>query len=88
LSKLVLKNASEIVKIPTVGFTESLNLSVSVAICIHKLTARLRNSAIDYRLTEREKAILLLQWLRLTVKSWRSIEKRFFAEQLYHNINE
>jgi len=88
LSKLVLKNASEIVKIPTVGFTESLNLSVSVAICIHKLTARLHNSTIDYRLTEREKAILLLQWLRLTVKSWRSIEKRFFAEQLYHNINE
>jgi tRNA (guanosine-2'-O-)-methyltransferase len=79
LSEIVLRNADEFVNIPTVGFTESLNLSVSAAICIEKLTSRLRNSNINYRLTSQEKDALLLQWLRLSIKSWKSIEKRFLA---------
>jgi tRNA (guanosine-2'-O-)-methyltransferase len=79
LSETVLQNADELVNIPTVGFTESLNLSVSAAICVEKLTSRLRTSNIDFRLSSQEKDALLLQWLRLTVKSWKSIEKRFLV---------
>jgi tRNA (guanosine-2'-O-)-methyltransferase len=37
-----------------VGFTESLNISVSAAIIIQNLTNRLRNSTIDWHLSEEE----------------------------------
>jgi tRNA (guanosine-2'-O-)-methyltransferase len=35
-----------------VGFTESLNISVSAAIIIQNLTNRLRHSKIDWHLSE------------------------------------
>ncbi len=82
LSKLALDNADEYLYIPTVGFTESLNLSVTAAICIHSIYHKLHSSEIDYSLTQQDSLELLHHWLRLSVKSWRSIEKRFFKERL------
>jgi tRNA (guanosine-2'-O-)-methyltransferase len=80
LSSKVIENADELLKINTVGFTESLNLSVSAAICIHNLTSKLHKSDITYGLSNEEKVVILHQWLRLSVKSWKSIEKRFLAD--------
>lgn len=77
LSNDVLENADEYLLIPTYGFSESLNISVSAAICIQVLTERLRNSEVDITLSQEEHQELLHNWLRKTVKSWRSIEKRF-----------
>jgi tRNA (guanosine-2'-O-)-methyltransferase len=80
LSKDVLDNADEYMLIPTFGFTESLNISVSAAICLHQLSNNLRNSSIQYELTEVEYQETMLDWLRKSVKSWKSIEKRFLSQ--------
>ncbi len=77
LSPFAMNEAEEYIRIPTVGFTESLNLSVSTAVCIHTLTNRLRKSSIEFRLTGHEQDLLLLQWLRASIKSVSTIEKRF-----------
>jgi tRNA (guanosine-2'-O-)-methyltransferase len=55
LTDFVKNEANEFMKIPMVGFTESLNVSVSVAITLHYLTQKLRNhSEIEWHLTEEE----------------------------------
>jgi len=47
--------ADEFMKIPMVGFTESLNVSVSVAVTLHHLSHKLRNSSVNWQLTDQEK---------------------------------
>jgi tRNA (guanosine-2'-O-)-methyltransferase len=54
LSEEILQRADGFLKIPMVGFTESLNISVSAAIIIQNLTNRLRHSKIDWHLSEEE----------------------------------
>ena len=44
-------------KIPMLGFTESFNISVSAAIFMYELTNRLRNSGVQWRLSDEEKLI-------------------------------
>lgn len=78
LTDIAKNEADEFMKIPMVGFTESLNLSVSVAVTIHHLTDKLRNhSDIDWHLTDQEKQKLLLHWLRLSIKRADLLEKKF-----------
>ncbi len=72
--------ADEFMKIPMVGFTESLNVSVSVAITLHHLTYKLRNSSINWHLSENEKRDILLDWLRLTLKRVDLLEKKYQEE--------
>jgi tRNA (guanosine-2'-O-)-methyltransferase len=79
LSEVALDNADEFLMIPTYGFSESLNISVSAALCLQNLTERLRISTTDYKLAQEEYADVLLEWLRKSIKSWRSIEKRFLS---------
>ncbi|MCF0205831.1 MAG: RNA methyltransferase [Bacteroidales bacterium] len=69
LSKIVMDNADEYVRIPMFGFTESFNISVSAALCLYELTTRLRNSDIDWRLSADEKSEFLMQWLKLSARS-------------------
>ncbi|HCM76686.1 MAG TPA: rRNA methyltransferase [Cytophagales bacterium] len=65
------------VKIPMEGFTESLNLSVSAAICIYELMTRLKASPVEWGLSQQEQDILRLTWYRKTVKRSELIEKQF-----------
>ena len=67
LSETALDLADEHVSIPTFGFVESLNLSVCVAIVLHFLTTQLRQSSLDWQLTEAEQAGLKLEWIRHTI---------------------
>tara|TARA_B110000495_G_C23004661_1_gene593340 strand:- start:584 stop:1255 length:672 start_codon:yes stop_codon:yes gene_type:complete len=60
--------ADVFLKIPMQGFTESLNISVSAAIILQKLTAELKKSAIDWQLSEEEKEDLRLEWAKNTVQ--------------------
>ena len=69
LSEDVMKNADSFLKIPMVGFTESLNISVSAAIILQDLTTRLRRSNADWQLKEDEKSALRLKWCKRTIKS-------------------
>ena len=78
LSSPAISNADEYLRIPMYGFTESFNISVSAAIILHHLSSRLHLSGINWSLTPEEKDILILDWLRKTVKSADQIEKQFF----------
>lgn len=68
LSKEALSQADDFIKIPMVGFTESLNISVSAAILMHTLSERLRASSIPWQLSEKEKKDILLTWLNHSIK--------------------
>jgi tRNA (guanosine-2'-O-)-methyltransferase len=68
LTEYALNNADESVFIPMYGFTESFNISVTVALCLYELINRLRNSNINYSLSEKEKQEILLQWMKNSIK--------------------
>lgn len=80
LSEEILKNADGFLKIPMVGFTESLNISVSAAIIIQNLMNRLRNSDIDWHLSEEEILEKRLAWTRNSIKDIKRIEERYLNE--------
>ncbi len=76
-SSYAIENADLKVNIPMYGFTESLNISVSAAICLNALVPALRNSEIKWQLTEAEKDEIKLSWLRKMVRNAEIIEKEF-----------
>jgi len=63
--------------IPMVGFTESLNISVSAAVCMNTILSRLRKSDLSWTLSEEEKETLRLQWYRKVVRNADVIEREF-----------
>ena len=81
LSYEILKRADGFLKIPMVGFTESLNISVSAAIIIQNLTERLRKSSIQWQLSEDEIIEKRLQWAKNTIKDIKRIEARYYSEK-------
>ena len=80
LSEEILQRADGFLKIPMVGFTESLNISVSAAIIIQNLMNRLRHSEIDWHLSEEEILVKRLAWAKNSIKDIRRIEERYFSE--------
>lgn len=77
LSTTALSLCDTKVKIPMYGFTESLNISVSVAICLNTLVTRLRESGINVGLQDDEKDALRLAWYRKIVRNSTVIEREF-----------
>jgi tRNA (guanosine-2'-O-)-methyltransferase len=77
LSDIAIENADEYLRIPMYGFTESYNISVSVALTLFTLTERLRKSDIPWQLSEDEKLDILLEWSRRSVKRSDVYEKEF-----------
>ncbi len=77
LSETAQEEADLQVKIPMEGFTESLNLSVSAAICIYELMTRIRASNIDWKLTEEERVSLKLMWYKRSIKRSELIERKY-----------
>ncbi len=82
LSDEVLAQADGFLKIPMVGFTESLNISVSAAIILQDLTNRLRRSDIEWQLSEDEKLEKRLDWARNSIKDIKRIEARYYKQSL------
>lgn len=78
LSEEVIEQADGFIKIPMVGYTESLNISVSAAIIIQDITTRLRQSNIYWHLTEEEVLEKRLDWTRKSIKDIDFIEKKFY----------
>jgi tRNA (guanosine-2'-O-)-methyltransferase len=76
-SAYALEKSDMRIKIPMYGFTESLNLSVSVAICLNTLLSKLRVSATDIALSENEKSMIMLSWYRKIVKRSDVLEREF-----------
>ena len=73
------EQADAFVKIPMVGFTESLNISVSAAVTLYTLSHRLKSSPVNWRLSEKEELEIRLQWLRNSIPKAELLEKEFLA---------
>lgn len=87
ISDSIKNEADEFLKIPMYGFTESFNISVSAAIIMHHLTMRMRNeSNINWKLNSEERDVVLLHWLRKTIKQSELLEVKF--NELYGNQRE
>ena len=81
LSPEVLEEADHFLKIPMAGFTESLNISVSAAIILQQVTWKLRNSKINWRLSEDEENEIKFEWLSKSFKNFAEMVKSYGALQ-------
>lgn len=79
LSNTVIEAADVHLKIPMVGFSESLNISVSAAIILQTLTSRLRKSDLPWQLTPDEILEKRFDWTKKTIKNVERIIERFNA---------
>ena len=80
LSDAVLSQADASLKIPMVGFTESLNISVSAAIILQHTTNALRKSDVNWQLSANELMEKRWDWTQKTIKSFDEILSRYTAE--------
>lgn len=81
LSQEVLEEADELLQIPMVGFTESLNISVSAAIILQDVTARLRKSELEWQLSKEEQVEKQIDWITKNLKNSAEIIARFKASK-------
>ena len=72
--------ADTFLKLPMFGFTQSFNVSVTVALCLYDLTRRLRASDVPWQLAEAEKEDLKLQWLIQSATRGELLVRRFLDE--------
>jgi len=79
VSDYVLENADGFLKIPMVGFTESLNISVAAAIILQDVTTKLRKSELEWQLSTEEKEVLYFDWVKKSIKNAAKIEERFYV---------
>jgi tRNA (guanosine-2'-O-)-methyltransferase len=77
VSDYAIDHADVKIRIPMFGFTESLNISVSVAICLNSLITKLRSSEKNIELTDEERNVIRLQWYRKIVRRSGLIEREF-----------
>lgn len=64
ISKQVIDHADDFVKIPMYGFTESFNISVSVAISTYVLRRRIEKANCDWQLSFEELTKLKVEWCK------------------------
>lgn len=69
ISDTVREMADMTVRIPMVGFTESFNVSVSVALTLQALRHRLENGDLDWKLNEEEQIAVKLDWCESIMKN-------------------
>lgn len=77
LTDTVMKEADDFLHIPMVGFSESLNVSVSAAIILQDLASKLRSSNLNWKLSEHEILEKRLDWAKKTIKNVEQIISRF-----------
>lgn len=77
LTKEAIDLADEYVKIPMYGFTESFNISVSVALSLFNLTERLRKMKMENSEMKNEELLdLKLHWLAQTIRDGEQVLMR------------
>lgn len=78
LSEEVLEKADGFIKIPMVGFTESLNISVSAAIILQSLTTKLKKGNLNWSLTENENIEKQIDWTKKSIRSIEDVLARYY----------
>jgi tRNA (guanosine-2'-O-)-methyltransferase len=76
----VINIADTFVRIPMFGFTESFNVSVSAALCLHETTKRSRQSVKNYYLSDEQKIDVYLNWLKNSVQKSKGLIEKFLDE--------
>lgn len=77
ISKDVEEMADEFIKLPMYGFTESFNISVCAALCMHDLSTRIRSEIPNHFLKEEEKSDIYIEWLKASIRKHDLIIKEF-----------
>lgn len=77
LSATVMEEADDYIYIPMLGFTESLNISVSAAIILQHLSAKMRKEVINWGLSIDDMHAVRLHWTRQMLKKVEMYEERF-----------
>lgn len=80
LSDKVLEQADTSVYIPMYGFTESLNVSVSVAIILQFVVSKMKKNDISWQFSEEELEQLRFQWTKKCIKNADEISTRFLKD--------
>ena len=83
LTQEAISMADGFVKIPMYGFTESYNVSTSVALTMMNVCERLRKSDINWRLSEEELTDLKFQWIKKSIKDVDRIIERYNHSSFY-----
>jgi tRNA (guanosine-2'-O-)-methyltransferase len=76
----VFSMADEFVKVPMYGFTESFNISVTAAMCLHALSNKLRSSSLPWALTAKEQMALKIEWVKNILTKPELIEEEFWKQ--------
>ncbi|WP_343486024.1 RNA methyltransferase [Allomuricauda sp. d1] len=80
LTEEILQQADGFLKIPMVGFSESLNVSVSAAVVIQQLTDQLRKSNVPWQLSDIEVFEKRLDWTKKSIKNVEGIIERYRSD--------
>jgi len=80
LSQIAHDMADVFVQIPSYGFTQSFNVSVSVALCLSSIRKCLEASTIDWQLGEAEREALYLSWLLKTANRGLLLARGYFED--------
>lgn len=73
--------ADTFIQLPMFGFTQSFNVSVTVALCLDNLVRRLHASEVAWQLSEAEKVDLRLKWLIQSATRGELLVRRFLRER-------
>ncbi len=69
--------ADDFVSIPMYGFTESFNVSVSVALTLQMLRHRLELSELTWKLSTQEQTLLKIKWCTKILNGGNALENEF-----------
>lgn len=79
LGEEMLEAADMHVRIPMYGFTESFNISVSVAVLLQTIRQRLEQSNYDWKLPEAEQTALKIEWCEKILNGGKALSADFRA---------
>ncbi|MDB4358717.1 RNA methyltransferase [Verrucomicrobiales bacterium] len=74
--------AESTLKLPMYGFTQSYNISVTVAMALARLVERLRESDIQWKLSEKEKEEITLGYYRRIIKRHDLLEENYWENRV------
>lgn len=86
LSEEILEQADVKIKIPMQGFTESFNISVAASLVMYDLSKQLRNSHLQWQLTNEQILCKSIDWTQKSIRSLLDIQKKYI--ELYGPIPE
>jgi tRNA (guanosine-2'-O-)-methyltransferase len=78
LTEEAIASADDYLCLPMYGFTQSFNISVTVAITLSRIAERLRESDIDWHLSPEDRIEITLEWYRGIIKKHELLESEFW----------